>query len=304
MDIDKLQTFMEVARTESFRTAADNLFLSPGAVSKHISYLESEFSITLFHRFSKGVALTAQGKIFAKYAKPLVDDYELLRQAVFCQEEKDTVCVRTIPNKDMLGFFDLISAFEKAYPNISLNLQDIQGTEATSVLANGKSEIVFCMDQYLDPHLTEYKNLHESTLMLLVCAEHPLAQRENVSVLELAQESFISLPEITGIASTVTRFCKNAGFDYKVSCYSERESNILTMVSMNKGIAIVDPSYFRSDFVNYYGRANVTGIPLKEHFTWNLVMAKSRNMILKPAAQKFWDFTLSQVKRKQWPAFE
>lgn len=60
-----LRAFESAARTGSFTLAADELHLTPSAVSKHIKTLEQHFGCRLFQRNGPRIEVTPQGKIFA-----------------------------------------------------------------------------------------------------------------------------------------------------------------------------------------------------------------------------------------------
>ena len=50
MDDFRLRVFLAAARTLSFTRAAEELFISQPAVSKHVSALETAYGVTLFNR--------------------------------------------------------------------------------------------------------------------------------------------------------------------------------------------------------------------------------------------------------------
>lgn len=60
--LSKLYTFEVAARHQSFALAADELSLSPSAVSHRINQLEEELGIQLFVRSHRKVELTHEGK--------------------------------------------------------------------------------------------------------------------------------------------------------------------------------------------------------------------------------------------------
>ena len=59
---DSLHVFTHVARYGSFSAAADSLSLTKGAISHQIRLLESVLGFPLFHRQSRGIALTGKGE--------------------------------------------------------------------------------------------------------------------------------------------------------------------------------------------------------------------------------------------------
>jgi LysR family glycine cleavage system transcriptional activator len=61
-----LRTFEAAARHQSFLKAADELAVTPGAVSRQIKALEVELGVRLFERFNRAVRLTPSGEQLAE----------------------------------------------------------------------------------------------------------------------------------------------------------------------------------------------------------------------------------------------
>jgi len=59
-----INEFVEVGETESFTLAAKSLNISIAQVSRQISALEQRLQIKLFHRSTRKVSLTQEGKVF------------------------------------------------------------------------------------------------------------------------------------------------------------------------------------------------------------------------------------------------
>src|SRR5882672_12901254 len=68
MDWDKLKVFHAAAEAGSFTHAGERLGLSQSAVSRQVSALESELSVSLFHRHARGLILTEQGELLYRTA--------------------------------------------------------------------------------------------------------------------------------------------------------------------------------------------------------------------------------------------
>lgn len=69
-----LSAFEAAARLGSFSAAADELFLTTGAVSRHIRSLEAQLGITLFYRGHKSVRLTQAGENFSRTASRVIGE--------------------------------------------------------------------------------------------------------------------------------------------------------------------------------------------------------------------------------------
>ncbi|MBF8221904.1 LysR substrate-binding domain-containing protein [Halomonas sp. 328] len=73
-----LNAFETAARLGSFRTAAEELHVTPAAVSHRIKALEAELGVRLFERRARGVTLTRAGE---RYRERLAEAFTLIEQA-------------------------------------------------------------------------------------------------------------------------------------------------------------------------------------------------------------------------------
>jgi DNA-binding transcriptional LysR family regulator len=69
MDWDKLRIFHAAAEAGSFTHAGETLSISQSAVSRHISTLERDLNVPLFHRHARGLVLTEQGELLYRTAQ-------------------------------------------------------------------------------------------------------------------------------------------------------------------------------------------------------------------------------------------
>lgn len=79
LDIDVLRTFVAIADTGSFSSAANAVFRTPSAVSMQIKKLEEQLGVAVFDRDARSVTLTGDGEILLGYARRLL---ALNREAV------------------------------------------------------------------------------------------------------------------------------------------------------------------------------------------------------------------------------
>ena len=69
-----VEAFLRVAARRSFRQAADDLGITPSAVSQVIRGLEARLGIALFSRTTRSVGLTEAGERFLERARPAFDE--------------------------------------------------------------------------------------------------------------------------------------------------------------------------------------------------------------------------------------
>ena len=76
--LNGLRAFEAAARHRSFRGAADELCVTPGAVSQLVKTLETALDTRLFHRSARAITLTAEGK---KYLPAIRRAFEEIAEA-------------------------------------------------------------------------------------------------------------------------------------------------------------------------------------------------------------------------------
>ena len=76
MDITLLKTFIEVAQTGSFGTAAERLLVTQSAVSLWIAKLEASLGRALFTGSKAGAEMTVAGSTFEQYALALLHTWK------------------------------------------------------------------------------------------------------------------------------------------------------------------------------------------------------------------------------------
>lgn len=117
-----LHYFCVAARHLSFKVAADELFVTPGAISQQVKYLESWLGIPLFVRNARQVALTEAGSTFYRRVWPLMS--ELLGVSLSMQRinRSRTVRITLPPAFAMIRFGPQLAHFRRNHPDIELQL--------------------------------------------------------------------------------------------------------------------------------------------------------------------------------------
>ena len=82
LDLEDLQTFVEVADTGGISSAARRLGLSKSIVSRRLCRLESELGIQLLARTTRGAALTEAGVTFREHAARVCVELDIARETI------------------------------------------------------------------------------------------------------------------------------------------------------------------------------------------------------------------------------
>lgn len=118
----KLHTFEVSARHQSFALAAQELNLTPSAVSHQINYLETELGFKLFLRFHRHIELTDEGRKLFVTLQDLL--YKLNQEIIDIrnQEISGQLDIYCRPSIAQYWLLSRLHKFTKLHPYIKLNL--------------------------------------------------------------------------------------------------------------------------------------------------------------------------------------
>ncbi len=132
VSLQALKAFESAARQGSFKLAAEELSLTPTAISHHISNLESRLNVTLFHRLGRRVSLTGTG---LRLAKATSEGFRKIDSALEEIMKASTgVRVTTTSSLAAMVLIPCQHEFEQANPNISMEISTGESIDNQSYL--------------------------------------------------------------------------------------------------------------------------------------------------------------------------
>jgi LysR family glycine cleavage system transcriptional activator len=114
--------FHAVARTGSISRAADELHVTPSAVSQQIQSLEAQLGTALTLKVGRNVALTEAGERFYQMIGREVDRIAEATDWVRGFRSVTTLVVRAAPSLSTKWLLPLLHDFVSAHPNIEVRL--------------------------------------------------------------------------------------------------------------------------------------------------------------------------------------
>lgn len=131
-----IQAFESASRLGSFAVAADELHLTPSAISHQIRWLEQRLGIALFHRVHRSTVLTDAGR---RYAETVAEAFGLIEagtRAIERTGKSDILTVHSVPSFATQWLMPRLSRFSALNPDIDIRLNasvgvvDLAGGEA------------------------------------------------------------------------------------------------------------------------------------------------------------------------------
>lgn len=123
-----LRAFEAAARHLSFKSAAEELHVTPGAVSQQIKALEEFLGKPLFRRLSRAVELTAEGEAMLPRIREGFDAFAAAVELVAGAEEGGILSVNAPPSFASRWLVPRLSRFTAAHPALALRLTTTMDT--------------------------------------------------------------------------------------------------------------------------------------------------------------------------------
>ena len=123
-ELSNMQLFVRVVEDGSFSATARFLGITPSAVSRQISQLESDFGTRFFHRTTRKQSLTEAGEIYLQHATRIVEDLEAARLAVVRLTDAPSGSLHVTVEADFALAYvaPILPEFLERYPEVDVRM--------------------------------------------------------------------------------------------------------------------------------------------------------------------------------------
>ncbi|MDD7426627.1 MAG: LysR family transcriptional regulator [[Actinobacillus] rossii] len=118
-----LQAFEQTANSGNILKAAENLNLTPSAVSHQISGLEQYLNKKLFHRNGRGLSLTGAGQTYLAAIQGALHTINSATIDIVERQEREELNIHTSPTFGHLYLLPRIKKFQTQHPEFKINIQ-------------------------------------------------------------------------------------------------------------------------------------------------------------------------------------
>ena len=243
--IEDFRQFLVLSEFLNFSAAAESMFITQPALSRHITALETSLDVKLFERTTQSVKLTPAGQLFKEHISSLVDDYNdiVSRLQILKSGFSDRLRI-TCPYyaiRDYLG--PIPELFGGIYPNIKLQYTVGAPHEALQCLLEDRADLAI-IAKYQLPHTAELErcDIYEEQLGVLLNKNNPLSQKDAVSLRDLKDLTFFNVGDsyFTASWNYTLKLCRSAGFSPSSPVlYNQMEALIMAIRNDDTSTTIV-----------------------------------------------------------------
>ncbi|MBS0321832.1 MAG: LysR family transcriptional regulator [Proteobacteria bacterium] len=246
MDLRHLRYFVAVAETLNFGRAAARLSIAQPPLSRAVAALEAELGASLFARTTRGVRLTPVGAALLPEARRLLRDADALREGARHLADGDvgTLAVGFVSMSVFGVLPDIVQAFHRARPGVTLTLRESMSDAMPGALRSGELDVGLALPGPADVTV-DYSPLTWEPLVAALPATRRWPAR--VGLASLAAEPFLLFPRAAGawLYDAIVGFCRRAGFAPRIDQEAVQMQTIVSLVAAGMGVALVPASLHR-----------------------------------------------------------
>jgi LysR family transcriptional regulator, flagellar master operon regulator len=231
MDTSLLKTFLEVSRTRHFAKAAENLFVTPAAVSARVKLLETQLGVRLFARRRGNMQLTNEGERLQPLAETMIDTWARTIQEVSLQSDMEArIHIGATSSMWMLSMQERLQELVTEKPELAIQAEGHSNDDLARLLLSRTLDLVLLPD----PPSNTGVNCEKIGDLTLV-----LAARDSVTATEAVSDRYIYVDWGTRFANFHAR---KFGEHSKPALHVNLASIALNMIESNGGAAYLPKS--------------------------------------------------------------
>ncbi|QWK80480.1 LysR family transcriptional regulator [Ochrobactrum sp. BTU1] len=295
LTLDQLRTFVTIADSGSFRSAAQKLSRVQSGVSATIANLENTLGVELFDRSGYKPTLTSQGQLLLGNARDIILRVDVLRAQAqgFAHGVETELAISVDTLFPMREVARAISQMRHDYPAVAVHVwSEAMGGPLDALRKNRCALSVMVGEEFRDPRI-KFEPLKTVRQVSVVASTHPLALRDEGRPLELmdvADHLQIVLTDPSDIS---------AGRDFGVvsskTCRVNSQDTKHQLILGGAGWGrlpywLVERDLEQGTLVCL----NVSAVGFNGEVTSSAYVAHRRDEALGPAAQKLADLLISQ----------
>lgn len=245
LNVPRLMVLREVVSRRSFSAAADALSYSQSSVSQAVATLEAEMGVTLIERDRRGLRPTPAGSALVAHADGILARLEAAENevAAIAGLRAGRLRIASFPTAGATLMPLAIATFRASHPGVEVTLAEGEPEEIVPRLRGGEFDLALLYEfsrtsEKLGPGMRRVALL-EDPMHIALPQGHRLAEKQNLRLGDLRNESWIQTSASSPCARHVVRSCHEAGFEPTVSFESDDFQTVQGLVAAGVGVALI-----------------------------------------------------------------
>jgi DNA-binding transcriptional LysR family regulator len=246
MELRQLRYLVALADEQSFTRAAEREHIAQPALSQQIQKLEQELGIPLVERTTRRVQITDAGGLLVARARRILTELESARQELNRVRGIQTghVVVGAMNTMGPVDITLVLGRFHELHPDVELMVRESNSDELAEMLRVDAVDLAFLsVTERVESHGLALHQILMEELIVVLPTDHPLAERDEIRMVDLSREDFISYREGARLRELLDGAAAEAGFEPRIILESNESRRIRRLVARGLGIAILPRSH-------------------------------------------------------------
>ena len=294
LTVRQLQVFNAVARRQSFVRAAEDLHLTPPAVSMQIKQLEAQLGLPVFERSASEVRLTLAGEFFLVHARKMLGSLKEAEDLVARLRRVETGRLSLGMLSTAKYFLPrLLADFMREHPGVDVNL--VEGNREQLIDRVQRNEVDLAVMGRAPGELeARVEIIGPHPLGIVAPAQHRLARLDEVRIEQLAEEMFVIRESGSGARISMEAFFREAHIRPPILMQMSSNETIKQAVMAGMGLAFLSLHTVASEIEQKRLRPlRIPGLPIQRQ--WHVVHRRART--LSPVAEALRYFLIERCPR-------
>lgn len=198
--LQSLKFIDAVARTKSFRAAAESISITPSALNRRIMAIEEELGVELFERTSKGVRLNSAGELFVQHIRTQMVDLERVKSRIADLKGMRLGHVRIAATPEVARNFlpSEIRKYRDQFPGVTFEIEVSSRNAVEHALKEQTHDLAIVLEPAAPDELQAIIDTGQQ-IHCLMQPGHKLAKRKTIGIMECLQYDLMLPPRGNGI---------------------------------------------------------------------------------------------------------
>lgn len=205
----RLKVFYTAARHASFSKAAEELFITQPAVSKHIQGLEQHFKAKLFLRQGNKVSLTSEGELLYRYSSDIFSMYKKMQYDMDRLGNRNSGHIRLGASTTLTQYVlpNLLNQFHNEFPEIKLEILNENTDKVETALISKEIDLGIIEGRNKKREI-KYTPFLKDELVLVTRKDNPLAKKGEATLDELKEIPLVVREFGSGTLQVIRHYLK------------------------------------------------------------------------------------------------
>ncbi|MFM2476060.1 LysR family transcriptional regulator [Celerinatantimonas sp. MCCC 1A17872] len=282
INLRQIEIFRAIMVTGSISGASRLLMVSQPAISRMLSYTEQRTGLTLFERIKGRLYPSPEARRLFQDVEHVYRDVQRVNTTIkdLLQQQHGILRIASSPSLGHCLLPPVIAQFREQYPDMRVSLECVRHILLRDRLLDGYVDLAISLFPIEHPNL-EVSKLLSARLLFVAPKDHPLAQREQLTLAELENESFIGYMPETPFCELTQAVFEEEDTQYLPTIEASSPQYACSMAKAGVGITLVD------EFSYSVHQDNLAVLPIKTPYRLNANLIHLRQSPLSQMARLF-----------------